>query len=102
MSILEMRNEPQVRSACHDTSIIIYNTHREYMKKLDSNPDAHQWVICYGDEVIGHVKIIAGELGYMLKKGFRGKGLGIKFHELSICRSQNTWNKKTERYYKGK
>ena len=51
------------------------------MKKLDSNPDAHQWVICYGDEVIGHVKIIAGELGYMLKKGFRGKGLGIKFHE---------------------
>ena len=82
MPILEMRNEPQVRSACHDTSIIIYNTHREYMKKLDTNPDAHQWVICYGDEVIGHVKIIAGELGYMLKKGFRGKGLGIKFHEL--------------------
>jgi len=81
-SILKMRNEPQVRLACHDTSIIMFDTHKEYMQKLDSNPIAHQWMICCGDEVIGHVKIIAGELGYMLKKGFRGKGLGVKFHEL--------------------
>ena len=94
MSILEIRNEPQVRLACHDTSLIIYETHREYMKKLDSNPDAHQWVICFGDEVIGHVKIIAGELGYMLKKGFRGKGIGVKFHELVFLQAKNLGIKK--------
>lgn len=94
MSILEIRNEPQVRLACHDTSLIIYETHSEYMKKLDSNPDAHQWVICFGDEVIGHVKIIAGELGYMLKKGFRGKGIGVKFHELVFLQARNLGIKK--------
>ncbi len=94
MSILEIRNEPQVRLACHDTSLIIYETHSEYMKKLDSNPDAHQWVICFGDEVIGHVKIIAGELGYMLKKGFRGKGIGGKFHELVFLQAKNLGIKK--------
>jgi RimJ/RimL family protein N-acetyltransferase len=94
MSILEMRNEPQVRSACHDTSLIIYKTHSEYMKKLDSNPDAHQWVICFGDEVVGHVKIIAGELGYMLKKGFRGKGIGVKFHELVFLQAKKLGIKK--------
>ena len=94
MSILEIRNEPQVRLACHDTSLIIYETHSEYMKKLDSNPDAHQWVICFGDEVIGHVKIIAGELGYMLKKGFRGKGIGAKFHELVFLQAKNLGIKK--------
>ena len=94
MSILEMRNEPQVRLACHDTSLIIYKTHSEYMKKLDSNPDAHQWVICFGDEVIGHVKIIAGELGYMLKKGFRGKGIGVKFHELVFLQAKKLGIKK--------
>ena len=94
MSILEIRNEPQVRLACHDTSLIIYETHSEYMKKLDSNPDAHQWVICFGDEVIGHVKIIAGELGYMLKKGFRGKGIGVKFHELVFLQAKKLGIKK--------
>lgn len=94
MSILEIRNELQVRLACHDTSLIIYETHSEYMKKLDSNPDAHQWVICFGDEVIGHVKIIAGELGYMLKKGFRGKGIGVKFHELVFLQAKNLGIKK--------
>jgi RimJ/RimL family protein N-acetyltransferase len=94
MSILEMRNEPQVRLACHDISLIIYETHSEYMKKLDSNPDAHQWVICFGDEVIGHVKIIAGELGYMLKKGFRGKGIGVKFHELVFLQAKKLGIKK--------
>ena len=94
MSILEIRNEPQVRLACHDTSLIIYETHSEYMKKLDSNPDAHQWVICFGDEVIGHVKIIAGELGYMLKKGFRGKGIGVKFHELVFLEARKLGIKK--------
>ena len=78
----------------HDTSLIIYETHSEYMKKLDSNPDAHQWVICFGDEVIGHVKIIAGELGYMLKKGFRGKGIGVKFHELVFLQAKNLGIKK--------
>jgi len=64
------------------------------MKKLDGNPDAHQWVICFGDEVIGHVKIIAGELGYMLKKGFRGKGIGVKFHELVFLQAKNLGIKK--------
>lgn len=93
-SILEMRNEPQVRLACHDTSMIMFDTHKEYMEKLNSNPDAHQWTICCGDEVIGHVKIVAGELGYMLKKGFRGKGLGVKFHELVFVEAKKLGIKK--------
>lgn len=71
-----------VRLACHDTSPIKYETHKKYMESLEKDPTSYQWIVsCDGDDV-GHVKIVSGELGYMLKKKYHGKGIGTKFHEL--------------------
>lgn len=80
--ILSVRNEDEVRITCHDTSIIPYDVHREYMRRLSIDPDVHQWiVVCDGDS-IGHTKIVGNEFGYMIKKGFRGRGLGVIIHNL--------------------
>jgi RimJ/RimL family protein N-acetyltransferase len=80
--VLDLRNQEDVRLMCHDTSIIDLETHEKYMKKLEKDPDAHQWIIMYNEQDVGHVKIIRQELGYMLKKEFRGKGIGVAFHRL--------------------
>jgi len=82
--ILNMRNQDDVRSACHDSSIIDYETHQEYMKKLDSDPNSHQWIVVYEGNDVGHVKIVQEEFGYMIKDGFRGKGIGTKVFELAF------------------
>jgi RimJ/RimL family protein N-acetyltransferase len=92
--ILRIRNEPEVRSACHDTSVIAPDTHERYMKSLENDPNVHHWIICCEGEDVGHVKIVAGELGYMLKEGFRGKGLGTKFHELVFIEARKLGIKK--------
>jgi RimJ/RimL family protein N-acetyltransferase len=92
--ILQIRNEPDVRLACHDTSVISFDAHTNYMAKLETDPDVHQWIICSEGENVGHVKIVHGELGYMLKNGYRGKGLGTKFHELVFIEARKLGIKK--------
>ena len=32
--ILKLRNDPTVRNACHDTSVIDFETHNKYMEKI--------------------------------------------------------------------
>lgn len=52
------------------------------MEGLENDPRAYQWIVsCDGCDV-GHVKIISGELGYMLRKEYHGRGIGAKFHDL--------------------
>jgi RimJ/RimL family protein N-acetyltransferase len=80
--ILHVRNEDEVRMACHDTSIIDYGTHEKYMEKISKDPNVLQWIVVCDGEDIGHTKIIGNEFGYMIKEGFRGKGLGSTIHKL--------------------
>lgn len=80
--ILSVRNEDEVRMVCHDTSVIPYGTHQKYMEKISKDPNVRQWIVVCDDEDIGHTKIIGNEFGYMIKKGFRGKGLGETIHKL--------------------
>lgn len=80
--ILNVRNEDEVRLACHDTSIIGYETHMKYMDKMSKDPNVRQWIVVCDGEDIGHTKIIGSEFGYMIKNGFRGKGLGVTIHAL--------------------
>lgn len=80
--ILSVRNEDEVRMACHDTSVIPYEKHERYMEKISNDPNVQQWIVVCDGEDIGHTKIIGDEFGYMIKKGFRGKGLGATIHQL--------------------
>jgi RimJ/RimL family protein N-acetyltransferase len=80
--ILSVRNEDEVRMACHDTSVIDFGMHKKYMEKLSKDPNTLQWIIVCDEEDIGHTKIIGSEFGYMIKNGFRGRGLGTTIHNL--------------------
>lgn len=80
--ILDLRNESYVRLACHDTHPIDAETHEKYMKRLEKDPNSFQWIVLCDGYDVGHVKIISGELGYMLKKEYHGKGIGAEFHNL--------------------
>lgn len=86
--ILEIRNDPEVRKACHDTSVITFERHRAYMEKLQRDNDSYQWIITCDGKDAGHVKIISGELGYMLKGEYRGKGIGAEFHDLVFAEAR--------------
>jgi RimJ/RimL family protein N-acetyltransferase len=80
--ILDIRNDEEVRMACHDTSIIDFETHAKYMENLSRDTNSHQWIVVCDNKDVGHTKIVNGEFGYMLKKEFRGKGIGKKIYEL--------------------
>jgi RimJ/RimL family protein N-acetyltransferase len=80
--ILSVRNEEEVRMACHDTSVISHETHDKYMTQISNDQNVRQWIVVCDGEDIGHTKIIGNEFGYMIKKGFRGKGLGVTIHNL--------------------
>jgi len=80
--ILDLRNQDDVRIACHDTSVISLSHHIKYMEKISNDPDVHQWIVTYDRVDVGHIKIVRGELGYMIKGGFRGKGIGTGIYEL--------------------
>lgn len=86
--ILSVRNEDEVRMACHDTSIIDYDTHNKYMENISKDPNVLQWIVVCDGEDIGHTKIIGNEFGYMIKKRFRGKGLGTSIHELVFAEAK--------------
>lgn len=75
-SILEIRNEKEVRQASHDMSMISKEDHVSYMKKISNDSNCFQWIVTYNDDDIGYVKLIYGDFGYMIKNEFRGKGFG--------------------------
>jgi hypothetical protein len=92
--ILSVRNQKDVRLACHDTRVISYQKHQRYMEKISSDPDCYQWIILCNGKKVGHTKIIHSEFGYMVKDGFRGKGIGTQTYHLVFveCRRLGiTW-----------
>jgi RimJ/RimL family protein N-acetyltransferase len=80
--ILNIRNQEEVRLACHDTSIIDFEAHRQYMEKLEKDSQAYHWIITCDHRDVGHTKIIGEEFGYMITDGYRRKGIGTSFHKL--------------------
>ena len=63
--ILRLRNQEDVRLACHDTSIIDSKTHLEYMQKMKTNPNFFHWIITYNQKNVGYIKIVNLEFGSM-------------------------------------
>ena len=82
--ILKIRNQNDVRLACYDTSIINFSTHEKYMKKLDTQPNCHQWIIVYDGNDAGQVKVDELVFGYMLSEEYRGKGIWVKAYPLVL------------------
>ena len=89
--ILEIRNQKDVRMACYDTSIIDYSTHEKYMKKLDDQPNCHQWIIVYEGIDVGQVKVDDLVFGYMLAEKYRGKGIWLNAYPLVLEEAKKKW-----------
>ena len=80
--ILRLRNQEDVRLACHDTSIIDSKTHLEYMQKMKTNPNFFHWIITYNQKNVGYIKIVNLEFGSMLLNDYRGKKIGKQAYTL--------------------
>ena len=92
--ILEIRNQKDVRMACYDTSIINYSTHEKYMKKLDNQPNCHQWIIVYDGVDVGQAKVDDLVFGYMLTEKYRGKGIWLNAYPLVLEEAKKNGFKK--------
>ena len=80
--ILQLRNQEDVRLACHDTSIIDNETHLKYMQKMKTNPKNFHWIITYNKKDVGYIKIVNLEFGSMLLSDYRGRGIGKQAYTL--------------------
>ena len=80
--ILQLRNQKDVRLACHDTSIIDNKTHLEYMQKMETNSNFFHWLVTYNQKNVGYIKIVNLEFGSMLLNDYRGKGIGKQAYAL--------------------
>ena len=80
--------------ACYDTSIINYSTHEKYMKKLDNQPNCHQWIIVYDGVDVGQAKVDDLVFGYMLTEKYRGKGIWLNAYPLVLEEAKKNGFKK--------
>ena len=80
--ILQLRNQKDVRLACHDTSIIDNKTHIEYMQKMETNSNFFHWLVTYNQKNVGDIKIVNLEFGSMLLNDYRGKKIGKQAYAL--------------------
>ena len=80
--ILQLRNQEDVRLACHDTSIIDDETHLKYMQKMTANKKKIHWIITYNKKDVGYIKLGNLEFGSMLLNDYRGKGIGKQAYAL--------------------
>ena len=80
--ILHLRNQEDVRLACHNTSIIDDETHLKYMQKMEANPNFFQWIITYNKKDVGYIKIDGLVFGSMLLNEYRGEGIGKQAYAL--------------------
>ncbi|NWJ29653.1 hypothetical protein HX850_01865 [Marine Group I thaumarchaeote] len=80
--ILKIRNQKDVRNACHDTSIIDLDEHFKYMKKLQTKSNVFQWIVILNDLDVGYIKVIDNELGSSLLDEYRGIGIGKLAYDL--------------------
>ena len=74
--ILEVRNEKEIRQVSNNNEIITKSKHYDYMRNLEQMENVYQWIITFENKDVGYAKIINSELSYMIKKGFRGMGIG--------------------------
>ena len=91
--ILELRNEFYHNFYKQDKPIS-KTEHYQYMKKQESNPHFHQWMIEESHKIAGYVRILDNDIGIIVKKEYQNKGIASealklaekKAHDLGISK----------------
>lgn len=76
--ILQIRNSPDFRKWFYDQHIITKKEHYRYLQKQMRNPNFLNWIICYGENDAGYVRILDNDVSIMISKEYNSKGIGTK------------------------
>jgi RimJ/RimL family protein N-acetyltransferase len=76
--ILQLRNRPEFRKGFYDQHTITKKEHYKYLQKQKTNPNFVNWIICYGKNDVGYVRILDNDVSIMISKEYNSKGIGTK------------------------
>ncbi len=74
--ILNLRNNEKYRDFFYNQDKITKSDHYAYMEKQKLNPKFVNWIISYGSNNVGYLRILDNDVSIMLDDKFRNKGIG--------------------------
>jgi len=80
--ILRLRNDEDYRSNFYDQHIITKKEHYDYLKKQNSNPNFHNWIIEYAKKDAGYIRILDNDISIIIDKKYQDRGIGSQALEL--------------------
>lgn len=75
--ILSLRNDRNYSKFFYTQEQISKNSHYQYMEKQKTNTKFFNWIICYGKNDVGYVRILNNDVSIMIQKKYHGKGIGV-------------------------
>jgi len=93
--LVKIRNEPEARKASLNSRHFSKTGYQNYIRnQLNQNKKNRHWAVTLNNRIIGHVKIINQELGYIITKKYRNKGLGTQVLVLLLKEAKKLGYKK--------
>ena len=80
--ILRLRNDEDYRSNFYDQHVITKKEHYDYLKKQNSNPNFHNWIIEYAKKDVGYIRILDNDISIIIDKKYQDRGIGSQALEL--------------------
>lgn len=76
--ILNLRNNDKFRENFYQQHKISKTEHSEYLIKQKLNPNFFNWIICYGKNDVGYVRILDNDVSIMIDEKFHNMDIGSK------------------------
>jgi RimJ/RimL family protein N-acetyltransferase len=76
--ILSLRNDKKFSKFFYTQEQISKKSHYQYMKQQKANNDFFNWIICYGKNDVGYVRILNNDVSIMIQEKYQDKGIGVK------------------------
>jgi RimJ/RimL family protein N-acetyltransferase len=76
--ILDLRNNEKFRENFYHSEKISKIEHYEYLIKQKSNPYFFNWIICYGKNDVGYIRILDNDVSIMIDEKFHNLDIGSK------------------------
>lgn len=76
--ILNLRNNDKFRENFYQQHKISKTEHFEYLNKQKSNPNFFNWIICYGKNDVGYIRILDNDVSIIIDEKFHNRDIGSK------------------------
>lgn len=74
--ILTLRNNKKFRNNFNAQHEISKKEHYDYLQNQKSNPNFFNWIICYGKNDAGYVRILDNDVGIIVDEKFHNMNIG--------------------------